>query len=112
MRATLKWLILLLVVTGYSFSALAETEDPLFASVHKAGQFKVGVCLAPSYVVASPDGRVTGYAIDIVNLVHKGIDLPPLTPQMLAWEDAHVPALQADTFAGMMKASHFEPSCK
>ncbi|MGY2812085.1 transporter substrate-binding domain-containing protein [Bradyrhizobium sp. USDA 4506] len=87
-------LLLLLTLAGYSLPAFAEAEDPLFASIRKAGQVKVELGVAPPYVVASPDGKMSGYAIDVIDLVLHGMKLPQLTPVPIAW-DAQLPALQA-----------------
>lgn len=92
-KLSLSSLVLLLTLGGYSLPASTE-EDPLLASIRKAGQVKVEVGVAPPYVVASPDGKMSGYAIDVIDLVLKGMSLPQLTPILIAW-DAQIPALQA-----------------
>lgn len=87
-------LILLLVSAGLSVPTSAQTEDPLLASVRKAGQVKVGLASLPPYIAVSPDGKATGYVVEVLNLALKGMNLPALTPTLMAW-DALIPGLDA-----------------
>ncbi|MCC8978572.1 transporter substrate-binding domain-containing protein, partial [Bradyrhizobium acaciae] len=90
-------LVLLLGTAGFSVPSGAQTEDPLFASVLKAGEVTVGLGSAPPYIAVSPDGRATGYIIEVLNLALKGMGLPALTPVLAKW-DAMIPGLQARQF--------------
>ncbi|MGY2803792.1 transporter substrate-binding domain-containing protein [Bradyrhizobium sp. USDA 4506] len=76
------------------FAALAQTEDPLLDSIRKTGEVKVGLGSAPPLVIVSPDGKATGYIVEMINLTLKHMGLPPLTPVVLAWS-AVAPAMQA-----------------
>ncbi|MCA6112210.1 transporter substrate-binding domain-containing protein [Bradyrhizobium cenepequi] len=99
MRTTprLSLLALLLALIGYSLPVLAETEDPLFASIRKAGQVKVALASAPPYMVVSPTGEATGSSVDLQNMVLKGMGMPALAPVLTQW-DAMIPGLQAYQF--------------
>lgn len=86
--------VVLFAAAGSSFVALAQTEDPLLASIKKAGQVKVALGAAAPLVSTSPDGKASGFTVELTDLVLKDWGLPPLTPVLTAW-NAHAPALQA-----------------
>ncbi|WP_439406555.1 transporter substrate-binding domain-containing protein [Bradyrhizobium sp. DASA03076] len=94
---TKPFLVLLLTLIGHSLPARAGTADPLLASIRKAGQAKVALGSAPPYIAVSPDGKATGYVIEVIDLALKGMGLPALAPVLTAW-DAQIPGLQAHQF--------------
>ncbi|MCK1409429.1 transporter substrate-binding domain-containing protein [Bradyrhizobium sp. 76] len=108
---TRKLLVMLFTTAASSFAALAQSQDSLLASIKEAGQVKVALGAATPLVSTSPDGKATGYAVDLLDLVLKDWGLPPLTPVLTAW-DAHVPALQARQLDAMGIASITELACK
>lgn len=56
----LSLVVLLLGAIGFSLPTHAQTEAPLFASMQKARELKVGLGSAPPYIAISPDGNATG----------------------------------------------------
>ncbi|UFW51275.1 MULTISPECIES: transporter substrate-binding domain-containing protein [Bradyrhizobium] len=112
MRATLKLSLLvgLLTLTGYSFPAFSETEDPL-ASIRKAGEVKVAVASMPPYMTMSSSGEPTGILIDLQNMVLKRLGLPGVTPVITQW-DSMIPGLQAQQFNYVSVLAITEQRCK
>ncbi|WOH63922.1 transporter substrate-binding domain-containing protein [Bradyrhizobium sp. BWA-3-5] len=96
MRSKLKFsqLVLLAVSCTFFHPTLAQTDASLVAKVRKAGEIKGALASAPPYLVISPDGKATGYTIDLANLVVKGMGLPEITPVQLGWS-AQIPAMLA-----------------
>ncbi|SPP98135.1 transporter substrate-binding domain-containing protein [Bradyrhizobium vignae] len=96
MRVTSKLSLLVLLIASFCHLSptLAQTEDPLFASIRKAGGVKVAVVSLPPYMIMSPNGEATGASIDLQNMVLKGMGLPALTPVVTDWA-AMIPSLQA-----------------
>ncbi|WP_439360370.1 transporter substrate-binding domain-containing protein [Bradyrhizobium sp. DASA03007] len=96
MRVTpkLSLLILLIAFIGHLSPTLAQAEDPLFASIRRAGGAKVAVIALPPYMIMSPNGEATGTSIDLQNMVLEGMGLPALTPVLTDWA-AMIPSLQA-----------------
>lgn len=90
-------LLILLTVIGHSFSAIAQGDDPLRASIRKAGQVRAALASAPPYMVVSPSGEATGSSVDLQNMVLKAMGLPALAPVLTGW-DAMIPGLQAHQF--------------
>lgn len=70
----------LLGSTGYALPASAQSDDPLFASIRKAGAAKVALASNPPYQFVSPTGEPTGSGVDLQNMVLKAMGLPALTP--------------------------------
>lgn len=90
--------ILLLILASYSLPTLAYAEDPLSASIRKAGEVKVALASSPPYIALSPDGKTaTGNVVDVINLALEGMGLPTLTPIFVAWA-AMIPGLTANQF--------------
>ncbi|WP_439360394.1 transporter substrate-binding domain-containing protein [Bradyrhizobium sp. DASA03007] len=90
-------LVLLLTLAGYSFTTLAQSQDPLITSIRNAGKLKVALSSAHPYTVVSPTGEATGSSVDLQNMVLKEMGLPPLTPVLTGW-DFMIPGLQAHQF--------------
>ncbi|WFU31359.1 transporter substrate-binding domain-containing protein [Bradyrhizobium brasilense] len=90
-------LVLLLTLTSYSFPTFAETEDPLFASIRKAGEVKAALASNSPYQFVSPSGEAKGSSVDLQRIVLKAMGLPALKPVLTEWT-AMVPALQAHQF--------------
>ncbi|MBB4365283.1 polar amino acid transport system substrate-binding protein [Bradyrhizobium sp. CIR18] len=88
---------MLLAVVGCSFLSFAKAEDPVLASMRKAGEVKVALASNPPYQFVSPTGEAKGAGIDLQSMVLKRMDLPPLTPSFTQW-DAMIPGLQAHQF--------------
>lgn len=86
--------LVLLTVAGYSYPALAQTDDPLLASIRKSGEVKVALGSAPPWMFVSPSGEPKGYLLEVMNLALKRMSLPAMTPVLIGW-DAQIPALQA-----------------
>lgn len=86
-----------LLLIAVLLPAHAQTQDRLFASIHKGGEVRVGLGSAPPYITISPDGSATGYVVEMLNLALKGMDLPAITPVLTKW-DAMIPGLQARQF--------------
>lgn len=98
----MRWIprLLLLVLPGAAGCSLpsnAQTGAPLYVSVQKAGEVKVGLGSAPPYIAVSPEGHATGYIVEVLNLALKGMGLPAMTPVVAKW-DAMIPGLQARQF--------------
>lgn len=94
----LSLLVLLLTLAGYSFPTFAEDEDPLFTSIRKAGEVKVGLASFPPYVILTPSGKPTGSSIDLQNMVLERMGLPALTPVLLGPGGSEIPGLMARQF--------------
>lgn len=84
----------MLLLGFISFGALAQSDDPLSESIKKSGEVRAALASSPPYIVVSPNGKATGYTVEIVNMALKGLDLPANTPALLAW-DAMIPAVLA-----------------
>lgn len=104
-------LVVLLAAAGFAFPVLAQTEDALMSSMKKAGQVKVALGSVAPLVSVSPDGKANGYFVELTDLVLKRLDLPPLTPILMAW-NAQAPALQARQVDIVGVASITEERCK
>ncbi|MCA6120207.1 transporter substrate-binding domain-containing protein [Bradyrhizobium sp. WSM 1738] len=87
-------LFVLLGVLTYSYPALTQDGDPLLASIHKAGELKVAIGSVPPWIYLSPNGEAKGFQADVMNLVVKGMGLPPITPRLIGW-GGQIPALLA-----------------
>ncbi len=96
MRSKSKWplLVLLLGLLLNSLPASAQEDDPLLASMRKAGEVKGALASAPPYIIITSRGKATGYTPDLVNLILKDMNLPEFTPIQLDWA-AQIPALLA-----------------
>ncbi|MGY4353021.1 ABC-type amino acid transport substrate-binding protein [Bradyrhizobium sp. GM7.3] len=108
---TRKLLVMLFTTAATSFGALAQSQDPLLASIKEARQVKVALGAATPLLSVSPDGKATGYTVDLLDIVLKDWGLPSLAPVLTAW-DSHVPALQARQLDAMGIASVTEEACK
>jgi len=95
--STRSLLVACLVAASPSFSAAAQGDPSLLASMRKAGQVKVAVGSLPPWMSVSPSGEPVGYLVEILNLALKGLDLPPMTATLTAWEGM-IPGLQARQF--------------
>lgn len=93
----LSLLVMSLTFCGYSLPTFADAEDPLLASMRKAGEAKAAMASFPPYIVVSAKGEATGYFVDVVNLALKGMGAPALSPTLTSW-DAMIPGLQARKF--------------
>lgn len=106
----LSLLVLLALLTGYSFPASSQTEDSLLASIRKAGKVRVAMASLPPYMMMSPTGEATGLIVDLHNMVLKRLGLPALTPVITQWE-AMVPGLQAHQFDYVASLAITEARC-
>lgn len=98
MRLELKIVLLLLMSsTAHVLPASAQSDDPLFASIRKAGAAKVALASNPPYQFVSPTGEATGSGVDLQNMVLKAMGLPALAPAFTDW-NAMIPGLQAQQF--------------
>lgn len=99
MRTTPKLLLvlLLLTLTGSLFPAFAQTDDPLLASIRKAGKVKVALASAAPFWMVSSSGEATGVFVDLQNMVLKSMGLPAITPLLTDWT-AMIPGLAASQF--------------
>ncbi|WP_028351675.1 transporter substrate-binding domain-containing protein [Bradyrhizobium murdochi] len=108
----LSLLFLLLTSAGYSASTSAQTDDPLFASIRKAGEVKVALASLPPFMEVSPTGEAKGSVVEWQNQVLKGMGLPPLKGVLTEWT-AMIPGLLSHQYdyagAGL---NITEASCK
>ncbi|MBB4367105.1 polar amino acid transport system substrate-binding protein [Bradyrhizobium sp. CIR18] len=93
-KLSLSLAVLVLGLVGNAYPSLAQDGGPLFASIRKAGDVKMALGSAPPWSMISPDGKATGYASELVDLVVKGMGLPELKGVLVDW-NAQIPALQA-----------------
>ncbi len=110
-RRKLSLLVLLVMLTGYSLPTFSQTEDPLFASIRKAGKVRVAIASLPPYMMMSPSGEATGAIVDLHNMVLKRLGLPAITPVITQW-DAMIPGLQAHQFDYVASLAITEARCK
>lgn len=93
-KPELSLFVMLLALGSYSCPTLAQTEEPLFASIRKAGGAKVAMGSSPPWIYVSSSGEAKGYHVEVIDLVLMGLGLPAVTPALIGWE-GQIPALQA-----------------
>ncbi|MCK1406813.1 transporter substrate-binding domain-containing protein [Bradyrhizobium sp. 76] len=90
-------LLLLLTFGGHSLPTLAQEKDSLLNWAHRVGQAKVALGSVPPWMIVSPSGEASGYAVEVMSLALKGMGVREITPVLTPW-DAMIPGLLAHHF--------------
>ena len=78
-------------------STAAMAQDDSLERLKAAGQVRVAVGSAPPLIGISPSGEPAGYAIEVMNAVLAGLELPKLTAIKADWS-AMIPGMQANQY--------------
>jgi polar amino acid transport system substrate-binding protein len=86
-----------IAITAIAAATQVLADGGMIEKIKAAGVTKVSVGSAPPFVSITPTGEPTGYAVEVLQAVMAGLELPEIAPVKTDWS-AMIPGLQAGQY--------------